>query len=167
MPFILNVKRAWIVAALALAACTQPWQSVAPGTDVSTLIARLGPPRETYKLPDGGTRLMWPTQPMGFTTTAADVDTEGKVVSLRQVLQVSEFNRARVGEWTRTDVLTNFGRPAETAFFARTQREVWSYRYMENNIDPMMFHFYFDPEGILRLTQTTPDPMRERNLRRF
>jgi len=86
---------------------------------------------------------------------------------VRQVLQESEFARARVNEWTRSDVLINFGRPVETAFFPRTQREVWSYRYMESNIHNMMFNFYFDQEGILRLTQRTPDPMRERNLRRF
>lgn len=166
MPFPLSAKRAWIAAVLVLASCTQPWQSVEPGADVSTLIARLGPPRETYPLPDGGKRLMWPTQPMGHTTTAADIDADGKVVSVRQVLQESEFARAKVGVWTREDVLINFGRPAETAFFRRMNREVWSYRYMENNIDFLMFNFYFDEQGILRLTQKTPDPMRERNMRR-
>ncbi|WP_321937018.1 MULTISPECIES: hypothetical protein [unclassified Paraburkholderia] len=161
------VKRAWLAAVMALVAgCAQPWQSIVPGTDQSALIARLGPPRETYNLPDGGKRLMWPTQPMGTTNTVADIDTNGKVVSVRQVMQESEFNRARVNEWTRDDVLINFGRPAETAYFSRMQREVWSYRYVENNIDYMMFHFYFDNQGILRLTQKTPDPMRDRNLRR-
>ena len=163
-----NIARhAWLAAAMVLmAGCAQPWQSIEPGTDQSALIARLGPPRETYNLPDGGKRLMWPTQPMGTTNTVADIDTSGKVVSVRQVMQESEFNRARVNEWTRNDVLINFGRPAETAYFSRMQREVWSYRYVENNIDYMMFHFYFDNQGILRLTQKTPDPMRDRNLRR-
>lgn len=161
------VKRAWLATAVALAAgCAQPWQSVEPGADPSVLIARLGPPRETYNLPDGGKRLMWPTQPMGSTNTVADLDASGKIVSVRQVMQESEFYRARVNEWTRDDVLINFGRPAETAYFSRMQREVWSYRYIENNIDFMMFHFYFDDQGILRLTQKTPDPMRDRNLRR-
>ncbi|HKT91287.1 MAG TPA: hypothetical protein VJS18_03835 [Paraburkholderia sp.] len=161
------VKRAWLAAAAALVAgCAQPWQSVQPGADPSVLIARLGPPRETYNLPDGGKRLMWPTQPMGSTNTVADLDASGKIVSVRQVMQESEFYRARVNEWTRDDVLINFGRPAETAYFSRMQREVWSYRYIENNIDFMMFHFYFDDQGILRLTQKTPDPMRDRNLRR-
>jgi len=167
MGFALNAKRATLAMLLALAACTQPWQSVEPGADVSTLVARLGPPRETYNLPDGGKRLMWPTQPMGHTTTAADIDANGKVVSVRQVLQQSEFYRAQVGVWTRNDVLINFGRPVETAFFPRMQREVWSYRYIENNIDYLMFNFYFDEQGILRLTQKTPDPIRDRNLRRM
>jgi hypothetical protein len=39
------------------------------------------------------------------------------------------------------------------------QRDVWSYRYLENNINHMIFHFYFDDAGILRQTQKAPDPM--------
>ena len=82
-----------------------PYQQVEPGADQSALVAKLGPPKETYDLPGGGKRLMWPTQPMGTTTTAADVDASGKVVSVRQVLQESEFYRAEVNKWTREDVL--------------------------------------------------------------
>lgn len=148
-------------AASVLAACAQPHQQVEAGADQSTVIARLGQPKETYELPNGGKRLMWPTQPMGTTTTAADVDASGKVVSVRQVLQESEFYRAEVGKWTRNDVLVNFGRPFETAYFKRMKREVWSYRYMENNVYYMIFHFYFDDQGILRQTQKEPDPMRD------
>jgi hypothetical protein len=155
------------IAALMLAACAQPWQQFQAGQDQSTIIARLGPPRETYDLPNGGRRLMWPTQPMGTTTVAADIDASGKIVNVRQVLQISEFNRAEIGTWTRNDVLINFGRPVETAFFRLSQREVWSYRYIENNITPLLFNFSFDNTGILRATQRTPDPLRDRNFRRF
>lgn len=49
--------------ALLLAGCAQPWQNYQAGADASTIIARLGPPREVYDLPNGGKRLMWPTQP--------------------------------------------------------------------------------------------------------
>jgi hypothetical protein len=143
---------------LAFLACAQPHTQVSPGEDQSALTARFGPPRETYDLPDGGKRLMWPTQPMGSTTTAADVDASGKVVSVRQVLQEAEFHRAVVGKWTRNDVLINFGKPFETAYFKRMNREVWSYRYMENNIDHLIFHFSFDDQGVLRQTQKMPDP---------
>ena len=155
------------VTALMLAACVQPWQQFQAGQDQSTIIARMGPPREAYDLPDGGRRLMWPTQPMGTTTVAADIDASGKIVNVRQVLQISEFNRAEIGKWTRNDVLINFGRPVETAFFRLSQREVWSYRYVENNITPLLFNFSFDTTGILRETQRTPDPLRDRNFRRF
>jgi len=104
---------------------------------------------------------MWPTQPMGTTTTAADIDASGKVVSVRQVLQDNEFYRAEVNKWTRNDVLVNFGRPFETSYFKLMKREVWSYRYLENNVDYMIFHFYFDDQGVLRTTQKQPDPMRD------
>ncbi|EEA01465.1 putative lipoprotein [Burkholderia sp. H160] len=155
------------VTALMLAACAQPWEQFQAGQDQSAIIARMGPPREVYDLPGGGRRLMWPTQPMGSTTVAADVDASGKIVSVRQVLQLNEFNRAEIGKWTRDDVLTNFGRPVQTQFFRLSQREVWSYRYTENNINHMLFNFAFDTSGVLRETQRMPDPLFERNLRRF
>ncbi|WNC94155.1 hypothetical protein RI103_25675 [Paraburkholderia sp. FT54] len=145
-------------AALVLAGCTEPHKQVEAGADQSTLVARLGPPKETYDLPNGGKRLMWPTQPMGMTTTAADIDASGKVLGVRQVLQDNEFHRAEIGKWTRNDVLINFGRPFETAYFKRTNREVWSYRYLQNNIEHLIYHFYFDDQGVLRQTQRAPDP---------
>ncbi|WP_206953075.1 hypothetical protein [Trinickia acidisoli] len=148
-------------AAFALAGCAQPWQRFTPGEDQSALVARLGPPRESYDLPDGGKRLMWPTQPMGEVTTAADIDASGKVVTVRQVLQPSEFYKAQIGTWTKKDVLVNFGRPVETSYFPLMKRQVWTYRYQEDNVWYQLYNFYFDPQGILRLTQKTPDPLHE------
>lgn len=148
-------------AAFALLGCAQPWQGFTRGQDQSALVARLGPPREIYDLPDGGKRLMWPTQPMGEETTAADVDSAGKIVTVRQVLQPSEFYKAQIGTWKKQDVLVNFGRPVETAYFPLMKREVWTYRYLEDNVWYQLYHFYFDQQGILRLTQKTPDPLHE------
>lgn len=147
--------------ALALAGCAQPWQQFHAGDDAQSVIARFGPPHETYDLPNGGKRLMWPTQPMGETTTAADIDANGKVVNLRQVLQVNEFYRAQIGTWTRKDVLVNFGRPVETSYFPLMKRNVWTYRYEEDNVWYFLYSFYFDDDGILRLTQKTPDPLHD------
>ncbi|MFP4894287.1 hypothetical protein [Paraburkholderia sp. EG304] len=166
-PLVLRRAALTCVTALMLAACAQPWQQFQAGQDQAAIIARMGPPRETYDLPGGGRRLMWPTQPMGSTTVAADIDASGKIVSVRQVLQLSEFNRAEIGKWTREDVLTNFGRPVQTQFFRLSQREVWSYRYIENNINHMLFNFAFDTNGVLRATQRSPDPLRDRDWRRF
>ncbi|WP_186109632.1 hypothetical protein [Burkholderia gladioli] len=149
------------IAATLLAGCAQPWQRFQAGEDQSALVARLGPPKEIYDLPDGGKRLMWPTQPMGETTTAADIDAAGKVRDVRQVLQPLEFYRAEIGKWKKSDVLLNFGRPEETAYFPLMKREVWTYRYLEDNVWYMLYSFYFDDQGILRLTQKTPDPLHD------
>ena len=137
------------------------------GADSSTITAKLGPPREVYDLPNGGRRLMWPTQPLGETTTAADIDASGKIVSVRQVLDENEFYKAQIGTWTRKDVLINFGRPVETSYFPLMKREVWTYRYMEANVWYMMYSFYFDDQGTLRLTQKTPDPLHDPDQRNF
>ncbi|MCM2490697.1 hypothetical protein EFP18_05975 [Burkholderia glumae] len=148
-------------AATLLAGCAQPWQRYQVGEDQSALVARLGPPREVYDLPGGGKRLMWPTQPMGETTTTADIDAAGKVIGMRQALQPSEFYRAEIGKWKKADVLVNFGRPEETSYFPLMKREVWTYRYLEDNVWYMLYSFYFDDQGILRLTQKTPDPLHD------
>ncbi|WP_322070576.1 hypothetical protein [Paraburkholderia bannensis] len=164
----LSLPRRALVAgmgALVLAGCVPPWQQFHAGDDAQSVIARFGPPRESYDLPDGGKRLMWPTQPMGEITIAADIDRSGKVVSVRQVLQPNEFYKAEIGKWTRTDVLVNFGRPEETAYFPLMKKEAWTYRYLEDGVWYMLYSFYFDDQGILRLTQKTPDPLHDPDMR--
>lgn len=148
-------------AALLLAGCAQPWTAFHPGDDSAALTARLGKPAETYSLPDGGKRLMWPTQPLGYTTVAADVSADGRIESVRQVLQPGEFSQAQVGTWTKHDVLVHFGRPAESKDVPRAGEEVWSYRYQEDGVWHLLYNFYFDKAGVLRLTQQSPDPMRQ------
>ncbi|SIT40069.1 putative lipoprotein [Paraburkholderia ribeironis] len=157
-----DTRAALVCAAVfALGACAQPWEGFHTGEQESAVVARLGQPREVYNLPDGSRRLMWPTQPMGEVTVAADIDATGKVISIRQVLQPNEFYRAEPGKWTKNEVLVNFGRPEETAYFPLMKREVWSYRYLEDGVWYLLFHFYFDDTGVLRSTQKSPDPLHE------
>ncbi|WP_042550999.1 hypothetical protein, partial [Ralstonia solanacearum] len=107
----------------------------------------------------GGTRWLYPTQPYGQFTYAADFDAGGKLIAFKQVLRSLEFAQARVDVWTRDDVLHHFGKPVETAYFSRMDRLVWSYRFKADDVWPSLMHFYFDPAGVLRLTQITPDPL--------
>src|SRR5215813_8367773 len=77
-------------------------------------------------------------QPWQNYQAAADIDASGKIINVRQVLQPNEFYRAEIGKWTRDDVLVNFGRPVETNYFPLMKREVWTYRYLEDNVWYMM-----------------------------
>ena len=157
---VLAVRAALVGATvMALGACAQPWQQFHAGDEESAVVARMGQPREIYTLPDGSRRLMWPTQPMGETTVAADIDAAGKVIRVRQVLQPSEFYRAEPGQWTKNEVLINFGQPEEKAYFPMMKREVWSYRYLEDSVWYLLFNFYFDDTGMLTATQKSPDPL--------
>jgi len=144
-----------------LTACAASWQNLQFGPDEASAIAKLGEPREIYVLPDGGKRLMWPAQPFGEKTIAIDIEADGKISRVRQVLAEKEFEQAQIGLWTQHDVLIHFGKPVEISKFPRMQREVWSYRYMDNDVWYVLYHFYFDPNGVLRTTQQTPDPLHD------
>ncbi|MBR8167929.1 hypothetical protein KDX27_09425 [Burkholderia cenocepacia] len=148
-------------ATVIMAGCAQPLTAFKPGDSEATLTARLGTPPETYDLPNGGKRLMWPTGPLGTRTTAADISADGRIQSIRQVLQLREFSQARVGAWTKHDVLVHFGRPAESKSTPGSGNEVWSYRFRDAGIWQGLYNFYFDRAGVLRLTQESPDPMRQ------
>jgi hypothetical protein len=150
-------RRLLALAAAAVAAgCAAPaWQSVAPGTSEAELQARLGAPHEVYPLPDGSRRWMYPEP--GETRWAADIGADGRVVSVRQMLSAEEFGQARIGEWTTRDVLTRFGKPAEISRFPLMHREVWGYRFSQDGQEYATMNFYFDPAGVLRLTQVIPD----------
>ncbi len=150
-------SRLLTLVAVALAAgCASPkWQSVVPGASEAELQARLGAPHEIYQFPDGSRRWLYPAP--GETRWAADISPDGQVVSVRQMLSAEEFGRARIGEWTTRDVLTRFGKPAEISRFARMQREVWGYRFAQDGMEYATMNFYFDPAGVLRLTQVIPD----------
>jgi hypothetical protein len=157
-----NAHYASIAVAMLVAGCATP-ASIPPGTSQADVQARLGAPHEVYHLPDGTTRWLYPTQPAGEYTWAADVDGHGRVVSIKQVLTIEEFGQARIGQWTTRYVLVHFGRPVETAYFPLMRRHVWSYRFLQDGVWYSMMHFYFDPDGILRLTQAGPDPEEEQN----
>lgn len=150
-------------AAAAMAGCAALESPVTKGQrliggDAAAVQAQFGPPRESYPL-DGGTRWLYPTQPYGQFTYAADFDASGRLVSFRQILTTLDFAQIRVGTSTQQDVLRMFGKPEETAYFRLMDRQVWSYRFKQEGVWPSLMHFYFDRDGIVRLTQISPDPM--------
>ncbi|MGC5806133.1 hypothetical protein [Ralstonia pseudosolanacearum] len=129
------------------------------GQPASVVEARFGKPPEQYPRAGGGTRWLYPTQPYGQFTYAADFDASGRLVSFRQILTTLDFAQIRVGTSTQQDVLRMFGKPEETAYFRLMDRQVWSYRFKQEGVWPSLMHFYFDRDGIVRLTQVSPDPM--------
>jgi len=131
---------------LALAGCASP-DKVAPGSTVAQTIEQFGRPTVSYPMP-GGERLIYSRQPFGREAYAVDVDAQGRVVSARQVLQASEFQRIRIDEWTRDDVRKNFGPPAEVGRVMSFNGEIWTYRWA--NPFYMLYHVYFDPQGVVR-----------------
>lgn len=143
---------------LLLAACAHP-DLLRVGMTRQELDARFGVPAAIRHDPDGDV-LIYSSAPLGQRASAAHLDAQGRVVSVEPLLNTEHFATIRTGEWTRQDVLTHFGTPAEVSRIRHY--EVWSYRYRENETWDSLFHVMFDPAGVVRQTQNGPDPMYEK-----
>ena len=89
-----------------------------------------------------------------------DLDSTGRVVSVREVLNPAGFARVVVGQWTRADAEREFGRPATVDHVASWQGDVLTYRW--RNIDQdMLFWLYLDSANVVqRIGQGMEIPIR-------
>ncbi len=154
----MRLPPALLACAAALAGCAHP-DLIRPGLSRTELEARFGAPAVTRRERDGDV-LIYSSAPLGQRATAAHVDASGRVTRVEPLLNTEHFATIAVGQWTRQDVFTHFGTPAEVTRVPRYL--VWSYRYRENEVWDSMFHVMFDDAGVVRQTQNGPDPMYER-----
>lgn len=147
MRFLLPIA----LSSLLLAACAHPWHAVnmPPGTPRDQVVAKAGAPYAVVPLANGGQRLQYTLQPLGRYAFMVDLDPSGRVVSSRQVLTEAEFNRIQVDNWTRDDVLREFGPPAWTERIGSFHGGVMTYRWKIVN-EPMFYYVYVDPQGVVR-----------------
>ena len=144
--------------ALALSGCST-FRGPHPGTPLTEVTARLGQPKASYPDPDGSQWLEYRGQPMGQFQHMAHVGADGRLLSYEQVLTSENFARVKVNDWTRDQVLRNFGRPAEVSRDRASGYEVWSYRYKEDGVWNSFMNIYFNGRGVVRRTENTPDPV--------
>ena len=132
------------LAVLLLAGCATPQ----PGMSREQVLASWGTPTRTVPLASG-TRLQYSGQPTGQTATMVDLDAAGKVVSVRQVLNIQDFSRIEVGKWSRADVEREFGPPAKTDGVASWSGDIMTYRWLDGDQD-MFFFVYLDAGQVVR-----------------
>ena len=149
-----------LLAAAGLAGCAM--QSIAPGATEQEALASYGKPTAIVALPNGK-RLQYSGQPARQAATMIDLDAAGRVTSVRQVLNASEFSRVVVGNWTRDDTLREFGRPAAMTRVGNWNGDIMMYRWQQAN-QPMLFYVYLDANQVV---QQTGSGMELRRGRRF
>jgi hypothetical protein len=148
------------LAALSLSACGTLFRQPPPaGAPLAEVTAVLGQPNAVYPEPDGGQVLEYRGQPMGQFQHMARISPDGRLVSYDQVLTSENFAKVKVDQWTKDDILRNFGRPAETSRVGFHNYEVWSYRYKEAGVWNSMMYVHFDQQGVVRQMLNGPDPM--------
>jgi hypothetical protein len=121
-----------------------------PGQSEADALRRFGPPTARYAMPDGVSRLEFATGPYGRETWMVDVDSAGRVIVSRQVLNEASFAdfQARAPGMSRDELLRTLGRPGERRHGGRQGGEVWSWRYPTN--DCLWFQVSIGDDGIVR-----------------
>lgn len=147
-------------AAVLLSACTAyAPTAVRPGQAAEDVTRTMGAPTARRALPGGGTRLEYARGPYGKHTWMVDLDRDGRVAAVSQVLTESNFATVRPGA-SRDEVLARLGTPSETRG-ARGGVQLWAYRYDATFCQ--WFVVTMTGEGRVRDAGYVPDPMCDAN----
>jgi hypothetical protein len=142
---------------LVLSGCALMPERLAPGTPRADIVQRLGTPTGEYPLPDG-TRLQYSRQPAGQQVYNLDLDAQGRLRRVEQVLDIHWMQKnIAIDRWQRDDVLRAMGRPARVERVARFDGDIWTYRFLELDL-PRQAHLHLDPQGVLRKLVFTDEP---------
>jgi len=150
------LRTALIATALALGGCSLMPERLATGTPRAEVIERLGRPTAEYALPDGS-RLQYSRQPAGQQVYNVDLDAQGAVRRVEQVLDIRWMQQhIAIDRWTREDVLRHMGRPALVEQVWSFKGDIWTYRFLEFN-NPRQAHVHIDPQGVVRKLMFTDE----------
>ncbi len=135
---------------------------VAPGEPESQVIASLGQPTDTYAV--GNDRLLeYNGGAFGQYTYMARIGPDSRLISYEQVWTLENFNKIKVNEATKADVLRLIGHPTEVTRYARIPYDAWNYGFKESGVWNSMMTVYFDDQGIVRKLENGPDPRFEKS----
>ncbi len=139
--------------ALLLAGCAlfaEP-SRIAPGTPAAELLQTLGRPSAHYPPSAGaGERLQYSYQPAGQRVFNIDLDAQGRVARVEQVLSEALFGqRIQPHVWTRADVLREYGPPARVMGVHNFDGDVWVWRYTDGPTWRLLF-IDIDRAGVVR-----------------
>lgn len=144
----LSVRILSLAIALACSACA--YNTVQPGMARADVVTRMGQPSRVLPL-GSGTRLQYSRQPAGQQVYNVDLDANGRVLQVRQMLVAQEFQRIAVGQWTRDDVERAFGPPASIDHAANWPFDIMAYRWFE--VQDMFYWVYLDQNNMVRRTE--------------
>ena len=151
------------ILAVALIAGCSSLADTSPGTPLSSVTSEYGQPTVSCPLPNGGHRVVWSQQPFGQYAWATNVNPEGQVGAIVQVLDDRVFNDLLGdGTWTPEMVNCAFGPPADiySVGLPSVRKTVWAYRYRQYGVWNMLMTVFIDPETELVIGHSpAPDPM--------
>lgn len=147
-------------ALLVLTAACDPQRVAKLEEGVSTEVQvreQFGDPVTVTVAPDGSRTLDYPRQPEGWTNYVIQIGPDGKMSSLRQLLNEANFARIQPG-LSQQQVRDILGRPAQTMRYALKQEEVWDWRFKLHGNESKLFSVTFNAQGQVLGSATGDDP---------
>ena len=120
-------------------------KDMTPGvTTEAQIVAQWGKPETTRTFTDGSKRFEYPRGPQGLNTYMVDIDRDGKLQAITQVLTAANFAKIRLG-MTEDEVRRLLGKPGEIAVFPLKPETVWSWKWREGGVtEEGIFNVHFD-----------------------
>ena len=147
-----------LAVALGLTAC-DPQRVAKLEEGVSTEVdvrKQFGDPVTVTVAADGTRTLDYPRQPEGWANYVIQIGPDGKMSSLRQLLNPDNFARIQPG-MGQQEVRQMLGRPAKTQRWALKNEETWDWRFKPGQTS-QLFTVTFDDQGRVLRTATADDP---------
>jgi outer membrane protein assembly factor BamE (lipoprotein component of BamABCDE complex) len=128
-------------------------KGLTPGVTTEAQIRdQMGQPETERIHRDGSKRLEYPRGPQGTTTYMVDIDAQGKLVAVTQVLTAQNFAKVRIG-MTEDEVRQLLGKPGEVAVYRLKPETVWSWEWEEGGATgDAFFNVHFDASGVVYTT---------------
>lgn len=145
------------VALLTLSACDRA-DKLEEGVSTEVEVRKqFGDPVTVTVTPDGTRTLDYPRQPEGWTNYVIQIGPDGKMSSLRQLLNPDNFARVKPGQ-SREDVRRLLGRPAKMVRYDLKNEEVWDWRFKEGGQVSKLFSVTFNAAGQVQGSAVADDP---------
>ncbi|WP_153100082.1 hypothetical protein [Paraburkholderia hayleyella] len=137
-------------------------KGLTPGVTTEAQIRQqMGHPETERVFADGSRRLEYPRGPQGLNTYMVDLDPNGILRSISQVLTAENFAQVRLG-MSEDDVRRLLGKPGEVAVFPLKAETVWSWKWREGGVTAEgMFNVHFGPDHRV-VTTSRSDVLRGR-----
>jgi 2-polyprenyl-6-methoxyphenol hydroxylase-like FAD-dependent oxidoreductase len=143
---------------LALAACDpQRVEKLEEGVATEAQVRQqFGEPVTIIRHADGSQVFDYPRQPEGWTNYRIVIGADGRMSSLRQLLNDDNFAHVKPG-MDQSQVRELLGRPASMKRYDLKQEEVWNWRFKPMN-ESRQFSVSFGPDARVLSSMTGDDP---------
>jgi outer membrane protein assembly factor BamE (lipoprotein component of BamABCDE complex) len=128
-------------------------RGLTPGVSTEEQVRdQMGRPETERVFTDGSKRLEYPRGPQGLNTYMVDIDRDGKLSAITQVLTAENFAKIRPG-MSEDEVRRLLGKPGEIAVYPLKPETVWSWKWREGGVnEEAFFNVHFGPDGRVSTT---------------